>query len=105
MTDFESLDFYINKIYTVESLDNSMSPRINHGDIVYCQPDSNISNGDIVHYCINGESGIKVYEVNESNTTISLVPLNNSFKTITLEYFENIDFEIAKVIARVNKYI
>lgn len=69
-------NFYKARMYAIEAEDNSMAPKINNGDIVYCSQDDGIQNGSIVHYTYKGESGIKKYKVNEAQNTISLIPLN-----------------------------
>ena len=51
------LDMYKDGMYAVEADGDSMKPKINDGDIVYCQPNRIIDNGNIVHYWLNGESG------------------------------------------------
>lgn len=50
---------YKQGMYALEADGESMSPKINHGDIVFCNPNQVIDNGKIVHYFLNGESGIK----------------------------------------------
>lgn len=87
-------------MYAVEADGDSMSPKINHGEIVYCCPNQVIDNGKIVHYWLDGESGIKKYKINEAGTIISLIPINSSFDIITIHCEENHELIMAKVVGR-----
>ncbi|WP_026803616.1 LexA family transcriptional regulator [Aliarcobacter lanthieri] len=97
------LDMYIDGMYAVEADGDSMAPRINDGDIVYCIPNQIIDNGKIVHYWLNGESGIKKYKINEAGTIISLLPLNPDYDIITIHCDDNYDLVMARVIGRIDK--
>ncbi|MFY4785983.1 S24 family peptidase, partial [Aliarcobacter butzleri] len=70
------IDIYREGMYCVVADGDSMSPKINNGDIVYCDPQKQIDSGNIVHYWIDGESGIKRYKINEAGTIITLIPIN-----------------------------
>lgn len=98
-----SLDLYLDGMYAVEADGDSMSPKINHGDIVYCRPNQIINNGNIVHYWLNGESGIKKYKINEAGTIISLLPLNPDYDIITIHCDDNYDLVMARVVGRIDK--
>ena len=93
---------YNSGMYAVEAEGDSMSPRINDGNIVYCDPSQNIENGNIVHYRVNGESGIKKYKINEQQTVISLIPLNSDYDPITISDYENVDLAMVKVVGVVD---
>jgi repressor LexA len=98
---------YWNKdLYCVIASGDSMASEIEDGDEIICDPNVSIQNGDIVHYQINGESAIKIYNKDEHNHLIELIPYNstNNFKTrvIRLESDELNDLKIAKVVA-INK--
>lgn len=97
------LDMYIDGMYAVEADGDSMAPRINDGDIVYCIPNQIIDNGKIVHYWLNGESGIKKYKINEAGTIISLLPLNPDYDIITIHCDDNYDLVMARVVGRIDK--
>lgn len=93
---------YRDGMYAVEADGESMYPKINHGDIVFCNPTQIIDNGKIVHYCLNGESGIKKYKINESGTIISLIPLNPNFEIITIHCDDLVDLKMAKVVGKID---
>ncbi|PUE66732.1 LexA family transcriptional regulator [Arcobacter lacus] len=97
------LDMYIDGMYAVEADGDSMAPKINDGDIVYCIPNQIIDNGKIVHYWLNGESGIKKYKINEVGTIISLLPLNPDYDIITIHCDDNYDLVMARVVGRIDK--
>ena len=93
---------YRDGMYAVEADGESMYPKINHGDIVFCNPTQIIDNGKIVHYCLNGESGIKKYKINEAGTIISLIPLNPNFEIITIHCDDLVDLKMAKVVGKID---
>ncbi len=97
------MDLYRTGMYALEADGDSMSPKINDGDIVYCCPSQHIDNGKIVHYWLNGESGIKRYKINEAGTIISLVPINSEYDIITIHCDENVDLQMAKVVGKIDK--
>ncbi len=97
------LDIYKDGMYAVEAEGNSMYPKINEGDIVYCQPSRIIDNGNIVHYWLNGESGIKKYKINEQGTIISLIPINPDFDIITIHYEDKHELLMAKVVGKIDR--
>lgn len=64
-------------VYAVRAYGESMSPKIRHGDIVICDKEAEVRNGDIVHYTVdNSESGIKKILFSEDGMTVTLIPLN-----------------------------
>lgn len=66
-----------NGVYAVRAYGDSMLPKIRHGDIVICDKDAIVHNGDIVHYTIdNQDSGIKKILFSEDNKSVTLLPLN-----------------------------
>ncbi len=80
-----SEDIYEDGMYAVQAEGESMSPKINHGSIVYCNVNRRIENGSIVHYSLDGESGIKRYKINERGDIISLVPINSNYDRMELK--------------------
>lgn len=61
--------------YAVKADGDSMLPKIKHGDIILCDREMEVNNGDIVHYTtIDGESGLKKYQ--EHKNIVTLYPLN-----------------------------
>lgn len=70
------------KLYCVIAVGDSMSPEIDNGDKIICDPTIQLEDGDIVHYCIDNKSGIKVYVKDESVGIIQLIPYNTS-ETVT----------------------
>ena len=97
------LDMYKSGMYAVEADGDSMSPKINDGDIVYCCPNQLINNGKIVHYWLDGESGIKKYKINELGTIISLIPINSEHDIITIHHDERHELIMAKVVGKIDR--
>ena len=97
------LDMYKSGMYAVEADGDSMSPKINDGDIVYCCPNQLINNGKIVHYWLDGESGIKKYKINEAGTIISLIPINSEHDIITIHHDERHELIMAKVVGKIDR--
>ncbi|WP_345993746.1 XRE family transcriptional regulator [Sulfurimonas sp. HSL-1716] len=93
-----SEDIYEEGMYAVQAEGNSMSPKINDRAIVYCNIHRQIDNGNIVHYNLNGVSGIKKYKINEKGDIISLVPLNSDYDVITVHADDNLDLKMARVV-------
>jgi len=93
-------------LYGVIGNGDSMSPEIEDGDQVICDPNSEVLNGDIVHYTIGNESAIKVYVKDEDAFIVQFIPYNanDNFKTKTIRLDDDIadDLKIAKVVA-INK--
>jgi len=90
-------------MYAVEAEGDSMSPKINDGDIVYCCANQIIDSGKIVHYSLNGESGIKRYKINETGTIISLIPINSDYEIISLHCNDTFDLRMARVVGKIDK--
>ncbi len=93
---------YREGMYAIEADGDSMSPKINHGDIVFCNPNQIIDNGKIVHYSLNGESGIKKYKINETGTIISLIPINSDYDVISIHCDDSVDLKMAKVVGKID---
>lgn len=89
-------------MYAVEAEGDSMSSKIDDGNIVYCSPNENIENGSIVHYTYNGESGIKKYKINENQDIISLIPLNSEYDIVTINEFQARNLRMSKVVGVVD---
>jgi len=97
-------DLFKTGMYAVEADGDSMKPKINDGDIVYCCPNQHIDSGRIVHYWLDGESGIKRYKINEAQTIISLIPINiEDFEIITIHCDEKHELHMAKVVGKIDK--
>jgi repressor LexA len=96
-------DMYRDGMYAVEAEGDSMSPKINDGDIVYCQPNRIIDNGNIVHYWLNGESGIKKYKINEQGTIISLIPINSDYDVITIHCDDVHELLMARIVGKIDR--
>lgn len=97
------LNMYKDGMYAVEAEGDSMSPKINSGDIIYCQPNRIIDNGNIVHYWLNGESGIKKYKINEQGTIISLIPINSDYDIITIHCDDDHELLMARVVGKIDR--
>jgi len=99
---------YNPQMYALIANGDSMSPEIDDGDEVICDPlDRNINNGDIVHYRLYNESAIKIYFKDEDANIIQLIPYNPTkefkVKTIRLDDSEAQFLEMNKVVA-INKF-
>ena len=94
-----SEELYHEGMYAVRAEGNSMSPKINDNNLVYCRADMQIDCGHIVHYSINGESGIKKYKMNEKGNIISLIPINSDFDIITVH---GVDLKMTRVVGVVD---
>jgi SOS-response transcriptional repressor LexA len=92
---------YKNGMYAVEADGDSMKTKINHGDILYCDPNARIDIGNIVHYFYEGESGIKRYKENEKGDTILLVPENNDYDIIIIKKDNEKDLVMVRVVKRI----
>jgi len=62
-------------VYAVTAFGDSMHPTISDGETVLCSAKKPPSNGTIVHYTYNGESGIKKIIYNQDGS-VTLMPLN-----------------------------
>lgn len=89
-------------MYAVEAEGDSMTPKINSGNIVYCSPNENIENGNIVHYTYHGESGLKKFKVNEDQDIISLIPMNSEYDIVTISEFDAKNLRMSKVVGVVD---
>ncbi|MDL0090046.1 S24 family peptidase [Campylobacter gastrosuis] len=97
-----SAQTYTPNLYAIRACGDSMMPEISDGDIVVCNPNADILDGDLVHYTLFGESAIKVFIRSKTNI-LKLVPLNQSphFTTlnITQDDTDMLDnFKMAKVV-------
>lgn len=86
-------------IYYVEAEGDSMFPKIKNGDWVMCDLDKAIENGNIVHFTIDGESGIKVYK--ETRDGIYLVPINTEYQPTfyTFDELKSLQARFAKCVS------
>jgi len=78
-------DLYREGRYAVVARGDSMLPKINDGDIVICDVNMYVDNGNIVHYTLNGESGIKKVIMDDNNNPIMLMPLNDKYPPIPIK--------------------
>lgn len=76
--------------YAVIADGDSMQPRISDGDIVICSEDEEVKHGDIVHYTIGGESGIKKCSMTDSGCV--LLPLNQAYDPIYIDDESDVRF-------------
>ncbi|MDR1285251.1 MAG: helix-turn-helix domain-containing protein [Campylobacteraceae bacterium] len=98
-------DNKIEKLYCVIARGDNMSPEIEDGDEIICDPDAKIKSGDIVHYTIEKESAVKIYVKDEDADILQLVPYSQSkdFKTKTIRLDDkNTNLAVVKVVA-INK--
>lgn len=97
-----SADIYRDGMYAVRAEGDSMSPKINDNNLVYCVSNETIDNGHIVHYTVDGESGIKKYKMNSKGDIISLIPLNSDYDIITIHADDNLNIRMSKVVGVVD---
>jgi len=76
---------------------NSMSPRIEDGDVVIVSPQAEARSGDICVVRVNGEDTLK--KVKFEGTYIHLVPLNPDFEPVTVKKKDiNFVWKVVKLI-------
>lgn len=92
---------YKSGMYAVEAEGDSMKDKINHGDVLFCDPNAQIDIGNIVHYMYDGKSGIKRYKENEKGDTILLVPENNDYDIIIVKKENEKDLLMTRVVRRI----
>ncbi len=84
---------YIEKYITVDDVKdpnafalkvegNSMSPRIEDGDVIVVSPKKEVRNGDICVVRVNDEDTVK--KVNFEDGYVHLIPLNHGFEPVTV---------------------
>jgi SOS-response transcriptional repressor LexA len=99
-------EFWTQKLYCVIACGDSMSPDIEDGDEVICDPERKPQHGDIVEYKIRNERAIKIYVEDVDANIIQLIPYNQSaefkIRTIRLDDEEVNDLSISVVVA-INK--
>jgi SOS-response transcriptional repressor LexA len=100
-------NFFTPDLYCVIASGESMSPLIDDGDEVICDPNVQPENGDRVHYMLHGENAIKVFVFDHDANIIQFVPINSSdeFRTRTIRLDDEdalADLKMSKVVA-VNK--
>lgn len=94
------------EMYALIASGDSMSPEIEDGDSVICDPRASIMHCDIVHYKFMGEDAVKVFYDNTELNAVELVPYNQSdeFKVRAIrkddEFFN--ELQMVKVVG-VNK--
>ncbi len=73
-------------LYAVIACGDSMATEIYDGDICIIDPNSQVQNGDMVHYKIDDESAIKVFYDDVDNYLLQFIPYNSNdnFKTKTI---------------------
>jgi len=93
-------------LYCVIANGDSMATDIEDGDEIICDPNAQVQNGDIVHYSLENESAIKIYNKDDDNYMIEFIPYNQSetFKTkvVRLDSEEIDNLKVSKVVA-INK--
>ncbi len=94
-------DLYKEGRYAVIAEGDSMLPKIKDGDIVICDPEIYPENGNIVHYTLNGESGIKKLVRDEIGNAVMLMPLNDNYSPIPIKKED--ELRMAKCVNVVSK--
>jgi len=89
-------------LYAIEAEGDSMSPKIKSGDLVLCDMDKEVKDSDIVHYTVDGDSGIK--KIKFTGSGIMLIPLNPNYEPIfysddQLKHLTNKFVKCVRVIA------
>jgi repressor LexA len=76
---------------------NSMSPRIEDGDVVVVSPSAEVRNGDIAVARVDGEDTLK--RVKFEGSYVHLIPLNPEFEPVTVKKKDvNFVWKVVKVI-------
>ena len=91
---------YTKTAYGVYVSDESMRPRMCQGDIVVCDTFSNLKNGDYVHYTVNGESGLRVFE--EDGRFLKLLPFGCTAQPLCFRDDEIVEAVFAKCVYMVS---
>jgi len=72
-------------VYAIKALGDSMTPKIQENDIIVCDKEMDVYNGNIVHYTtIDGESGIKKYFYDKEKRQVTLTPLNQDYPPLVI---------------------
>ena len=82
-------ELYRDGRYFVKADGDSMLPKIKSGDLVLCDANAIIDNGNIVHYTLNDESGIKKI-VFDKDKPIMLIPINQDYPPIPIKKEDNL---------------
>lgn len=96
------------RLYAVIADGDSMADQIENGDKVICDPSAEIYSGDIVHYQIGSESGIKIYYERLDIGIIEFVPYNRSgdFKRISIRLDDEMISSVRKMkVIEINKSV
>ena len=76
---------------------NSMSPRIEDGDVVVVSPSTDVNNGDIAVVRVDGEDTLK--KVKFEGAYVHLIPLNPEFEPVTVKKKDvNFVWKVVKLI-------
>ena len=76
---------------------NSMSPRIEDGDVVVVSPSTDVNNGDIAVVRVDGEDTLK--KVKFEGGYVHLIPLNPDFEPVTVKKKDvNFVWKVVKLI-------
>jgi len=97
------MTMYSDGAYAVAAEGDSMSPKINDGDIVICNNTENIASGDVVHYTIDGESGIKKIKISDNGETIMLIPFNTTYDPIIVSNLEKHTISMSRCSHTISK--
>jgi len=107
--EFVTTSTFSNKgVYAVRADGDSMEyngiDSIKHGEILFCDPSVKFTNGDIVHYHYNGESGVKKYYENNGLENVTLVSNNNKYSPITFNPSEYDNIYFVKVVGKEQRF-
>lgn len=94
---------YSDSAYAVVAEGDSMLPKITDGDTVICDREIYPKSGDIAHYTIDGESGIKKIMISEDKKSIKLIPLNPLYDMIQIDVSEYTSISLAKCTYVISK--
>jgi repressor LexA len=76
---------------------NSMSPRIEDGDVVVVSPQAEVHNGDICVVRVDGEDTLK--KIKMEGSYVHLIPLNPEFEPVTVKKKDvNFVWKVVKLI-------
>lgn len=103
---YYNADKFNSSMFCVIARGNGMSPEVDDGDEVICDPLETPVHGDLVYYKYNGENAIKVLTIDEEANIVQLVPYTSTdnFKTTTVRMDDETysDLIMTKVVS-VNK--
>ncbi|MGG7049077.1 MULTISPECIES: LexA family protein [unclassified Campylobacter] len=90
------------RVFAVKACGDSMSPEIDDGDLLVCDEQEPIKNGDLVYYTLFNDKAVKIY-YKDKQGNIKLIPRNQNPAFMTINIMSNDDalldnFKATKVV-------